>query len=53
MSLTMIKPTICSDTHDDPEVVQLLKAQLLDGMTAAGLPSPEVAALVEDGQHAA
>ena len=33
----MTKPTICSDTHDDPEVVHLLEAQLLDGMTAAGL----------------
>lgn len=35
--MTMIKPTICSDTHDDPEVVHQLEAQLLDGMTASGL----------------
>lgn len=32
-----IKPIICSDTHDDPDVVQLLEARLLNGMTAAAL----------------
>ena len=33
----MTKPVICSDTHDDPEIVQLLEARLPAGMTAAAI----------------
>lgn len=35
----MTKPVLCSDTHNDAEVVQMLEARLPSGLTAAALAS--------------